>query len=57
MFFFSCVHNKVECPGVCLYFICVVCIRNWRALVIQWTLIIVNSRGPGKKFTISGGSL
>ena len=26
-------------------------------LQIQWTLIIVNSKGLGKKFTISGGSL
>ena len=25
--------------------------------IIQWTLIIVNLKGPGKKFTISGGSL
>ena len=29
MFVFSCVHNKVDCLGICLYFTCVVCIRNW----------------------------
>ena len=24
---------------------------------VQWTLVIVNSKGPGKTFTISGSSL